>query len=107
VDDDGTITRLAVPKNPFEAHAQTHPDSRLPISGLRIPEIDEIRRLAIQAARRLPEVQSIGWDIALGENGPCLIEGNDRWSHQLLQATLGKGCRHLADAVGDMYQVYE
>ncbi|AUN94353.1 sugar-transfer associated ATP-grasp domain-containing protein [Pseudazoarcus pumilus] len=107
VDDDGTISRLAVPKNPFEAHVETHADSRLPITGLSIPGIDEIRRLAIESANRLPEVQSIGWDIALGQDGPCLIEGNDRWSHQLLQATLGHGCRHLADAVGEMHQVYE
>ncbi len=27
----------------------------------------------------LPGMQSVGWDIAIGENGPVFIEGNDNW----------------------------
>lgn len=107
VEEDGTVTGPAVPKNPFQPAVANHPDSRLPITGLRVPQLAEARRLAIESALRLPEVQSVGWDIAIGKEGPCLIEGNDRWSCQLLQRTLGRGCRDLADAVCDMYQVYE
>ena len=27
----------------------------------------------------LKDVHSIGWDIAIGANGPIFIEGNDNW----------------------------
>ena len=27
----------------------------------------------------LKDIHSIGWDIAIGENGPIFIEGNDNW----------------------------
>jgi hypothetical protein len=107
VGEDGTVVGMAVPKNPFLPPLAEHPDSGVPITGLRIPHLDAVRRLAIESALLLPEVQSIGWDIALSREGPCLIEGNDRWSYQLLQCVLGKGCRDWADAVCDMYQVYE
>lgn len=107
VAEDGTVSGPAMPKNPFMPPIEVHPDSRQPITGLRIPGLEAARQLAIASALRLPEVQSVGWDIALGLDGPCLIEGNDRWSHQLLQCVLGRGCRALADAVCDLRQVYE
>lgn len=27
----------------------------------------------------LPELHSVGWDIAIGDAGPIFIEGNDNW----------------------------
>ena len=32
---------------------------------------------------------SIGWDVAITENGPVIIEGNDRWEISLIQAVHG------------------
>src|SRR3954470_6660493 len=37
------------------------------------------------AADAFPWARSIGWDIGLGESGPVLIEGNERWSPSLIQ----------------------
>lgn len=107
VDEAGTLVGSSVPKDPFQPKVNRHPDSGREISGLRVPDIEAARRLATESALRLPEVQSVGWDIAIGVRGPCLIEGNDRWSHQLWQCVLGRGRRELANRVCDMYQVYE
>jgi hypothetical protein len=27
----------------------------------------------------LPQVHSVGWDIAVGDDGPIFVEGNDNW----------------------------
>ena len=27
----------------------------------------------------LPDVYSVGWDVAIGKDGPIFIEGNDNW----------------------------
>lgn len=33
----------------------------------------------------LPEIKSIGWYVAITENDPCLIEGNNNWEITLRQ----------------------
>jgi hypothetical protein len=27
----------------------------------------------------LPQIYSIGWDVAIGTDGPIIVEGNDDW----------------------------
>ena len=41
--------------------------------------------LALRAAAAFPWVRSVGWDIAISEGGPVLVEGNERWSPSLIQ----------------------
>jgi len=107
VEPGGEIRKQAVLKNPFLPRLNKHPKTQVSLQGFQIPFYQQIKDLAIESAKRLPEVRTVGWDIALKPEGPCLIEGNDRWSHQFLQVTQGTGVGHLADAVCEMYQVYE
>jgi hypothetical protein len=53
--------------------------------GYILPEWRAARDLALRAADAFPWARSIGWDIGLGESGPVLIEGNERWSPSLIQ----------------------
>jgi hypothetical protein len=53
--------------------------------GYILPEWRPARDLALRAADAFPWARSIGWDIGLGESGPVLIEGNERWSPSLIQ----------------------
>ncbi|PKL74889.1 MAG: hypothetical protein CVV27_18195 [Candidatus Melainabacteria bacterium HGW-Melainabacteria-1] len=107
VGDDGRLSGEGVPKNPFMPRSSVTPTTGQPLNGFQVPYLPQARQLAIESALRLPEVRSVGWDVAISATGPCLIEGNDRWSHQFLQCVQGQASRHLADAVCDMYQVYE
>ena len=41
--------------------------------------------MCLDAAHVIPQVGYVGWDVAVGENGPQLIEGNPFPDHDLLQ----------------------
>ncbi len=42
----------------------------------QIPFFEEAKNLALRAARSLPALRLVGWDIVISENGPLLLEGN-------------------------------
>lgn len=54
-----------------------HPDSNIELIGFEIPYWDEAIALAKELAMVLPGVKYTGWDLALTDNGWCMIEGND------------------------------
>jgi len=53
--------------------------------GFELPHWDEVKQLALRAAAVFPWARAIGWDIAISDQGPVLIEGNAEWSTSLLQ----------------------
>lgn len=53
-----------------------HPDTGAPIAGRSFPRWTEMRALALDAHRAFSDRIYVGWDIALCEAGPVLIEGN-------------------------------
>ena len=44
--------------------------------GRKIPFWNEVLSICNDAAKKIPKCQYIGWDVAITENGPLLIEGN-------------------------------
>ena len=61
------------------------PGANRPFVGFQVPCWPEVRDLAVRAAAAFPWVRSVGWDIAVSEGGPVLVEGNERWSTSLIQ----------------------
>ncbi|HHB1557816.1 TPA: sugar-transfer associated ATP-grasp domain-containing protein, partial [Vibrio cholerae] len=53
-----------------------HPDTQICFSGLTIPYWNDIIDIVKKAALELPKLRSLGWDVALTENGPILLEVN-------------------------------
>ena len=62
--------------------------------GFKIPYWDEILVLTEKAALKNISNKSIGWDIAITEKGPFLLEGNHNWCKLLWQLPLKKGMKH-------------
>jgi hypothetical protein len=58
---------------------QRHPDSGVLFEGFEVPFYREAVEMAKAIHRRLYGLRSIGWDIAIGPDGPIVIEGNDNW----------------------------
>ena len=56
----------------------THPDTGVTIKGFKIPYFEEAREMVKEAIATRKVEGYIGWDIAISENGPMLLEVNDR-----------------------------
>lgn len=53
-----------------------HPNTDICMLGRKIPFWNEVLSICNDAAKKIPKCQYIGWDVAITENGPLLIEGN-------------------------------
>ena len=63
----------------FDKYANTftsHPISGTPIVGFQVPLYDEVLALLDTVSRVVPQIPYVGWDVAIGEHGPVIIEGN-------------------------------
>lgn len=55
-----------------------HPDTNIDLVGFEIPRWNQVKELVQNAARVLPKVRYVGWDVAVTKTGCVLIEGNDK-----------------------------
>jgi hypothetical protein len=83
-------------KPQFGRKTDRHPDSGIVFSEFKIPFLKEVQDQAVYFHSMLPGMQSVGWDIAIGENGPVFIEGNDNWEINGPQICNG-GLKNLFD----------
>lgn len=60
----------------YKSH-KCHPQTGTEFLGKKLPFNEEIKELVTKAAKIVPQVGYVGWDVCLTENGPILIEGND------------------------------
>jgi hypothetical protein len=70
-----------------------HPDTGAPIEGRRLPFWHEAKALALAAHRCFADRVAIGWDIAILEDGPILVEGNGNPDLDILQRFMRIGFR--------------
>ena len=72
----------------------THPDTGFAFKNFEIPEWGGAKELVAAAARSVPHIRLIGWDVALSEDkGWQLIEGNCQPQINVLQTATKKGMR--------------
>ena len=84
----------------------THPLTGISFDEIKIPFVKEAFDICKTAAKKIPQVRYIGWDIAFSENGPVLVEGNEYPGYGLLQHYKLKNKRtghlkEIADVLGD------
>lgn len=75
---DGGIDR---PKNKFMVHPQTG----TPIKGFQFPDWQAAMDMVRAAAKEIPGLRYVGWDIAFSDKGPVMVEGNEFPGHDLFQ----------------------
>jgi hypothetical protein len=92
----GIIGRCYGPSNAYvnllELYVR-HPDSGAMITGFEFPHWQELVYTVTRAASKLDSFCTVGWDIALCEGGPTLLEANWRYDLVMLQITTRKGLR--------------
>ena len=62
-----------------------HPMTNTSIVGFKIPQYKKVIELAKKAAKVVEEVRYVGWDIAITDKGPVIIEGNEYPGHDIYQ----------------------
>ena len=77
--------------NTFTKHPMTGTD----IIGFTIPYWEEAKAMCMEAARKVPEMRFIAWDVAITPDGPTFIEGNSFPSHAVPQFAA-----HYPDGIG-------
>ena len=71
-----------------------HPVSRASLVGAQIPFWDDILKIAVDAHAVFPEFGVCGFDIAVTDQGPKVLECNDNPSHMLYQMGHGRGLQN-------------
>lgn len=70
-----------------------HPGSKIRLDGYKIPMLKDAISLAKEAATKVP-TRIIGWDFAITDNGPIIIEGNTNPSLHMADVAYGGLCKH-------------
>lgn len=74
VSEEGYVYVEAIDKEDNIYHE--HPVSKTKIVGFEVPMFKEAVELVKEAAKVVPEIAYVGWDVAIGEKEPVIIEGN-------------------------------
>lgn len=83
----GTLVGRAIAdtRETFDAH----PTTGFRFDGTPLPEWPAIETFAVSVAEKYAPIRYVGWDIALSEEGPLLIEGNNGPSIEIVQDLYG------------------
>ncbi len=89
----GVIEDIALNKNNDIFYK--HPVTNTTIKGFQIPYWKEVIKLIDEVSKVVEEVRMVGFDIAITEEGPLLIEGNHYPGHSMYQRPI-----HMKDKIG-------
>lgn len=57
-----------------------HPITDVVFEGFEIPFFNQMKELIVEVAGYMPGLRLVGWDVAISESGPVLIEGNSDYA---------------------------
>jgi hypothetical protein len=76
---------------------EVHPTSGMRFDGFQIPNWEEAKRIVLEAALVSDKIHLVGWDVAIGKDGPLVVEGNRSSSFDIIQVPPKKGQRPMLD----------
>lgn len=81
---------------------ETQPDTGIRLVGYQLPYIREAVAMCLEAAKVVPQVRYVGWDVAITKDGPEFIEGNTYCAHDFWQLP-----PHTPDRMGKLPEIME
>lgn len=57
-----------------------HPITKTVFEGFMIPFFEEAKQMVLRAAGLVPGLRLMGWDVAISESGPVMVEGNSDYN---------------------------
>lgn len=64
---------------------ETHPQTGARIKGFKFPDWDKAINMCKEAAKVVPQMGYIGWDVCFTPEGPIFVEGNEFPGHDIYQ----------------------
>lgn len=98
VNEQGVVCRPATYLDPDRATVTHHPHTNHVLQGFTVPFFEEALALCRRAAKAIPDVSTVTWDVAIQPEGPCLIEGNHNWN-AYIQVPTQQGIASRARAI--------
>jgi hypothetical protein len=88
----GRVSRVVQGAGPKLVELDAHPDTGARLLDIELPLWAEVRNCCLRGARTLPNCHVQGWDVAITEGGPVLIELEGDGGHpQMVQLAQGRG----------------
>jgi len=94
INENGTLMKHGFFKPQYGTITTEHPDSKIRFENYQIPYYKETVEAIVKLHSYLYRIHSVGWDVAITEEGPTFIEGNSLWEISTTQAAHG-GLKHL------------
>jgi len=99
--DTGKLVGVGIDKDNVEF--EKHPTTGVVFDGFQLPCFEEAKNMVLEACLKSDKILMIGWDIALSDKGPLIIEAN-RWpGFDLVQVLEDRG---RMDIVRDVLRRY-
>ena len=76
-----------------------HPTSHIKFDGFQIPCFDEAKKMVLEASLRSDKILVVGWDVAISDKGPVIIEGNRRPGFDIVQVLSNRGRKDIVKDV--------
>lgn len=86
ISEQGIINKPAIDKE--GTIYEVHPITKTPIVGFKIPYFEEAIEMCKKASSIIEEVGLVGWDIAITNKGPVMIEGNQLPGYDIYQSKI-------------------
>lgn len=83
---------------PSMADVTKHPVSGMAIVGVQLPYWKEVLALVKQAHVSITGLRTVGWDVAILEDGPVVVEANWRYDIDICQVAYKRGFKSIIDA---------
>lgn len=78
---------------------EKHPTTGVTFDGFQIPDFQAAKELVLKGALESDKILVIGWDVALSDNGPVVIEANRRPGFDIVQVLDGRGRKDMVESV--------
>lgn len=82
---EGVLLKYGLRRPEFAERLERHPHTNITFGDFEIPLFEKATEAAIGAHRMFYGIHSVGWDIAITEDGPVFIEGNNHWEVPMMQ----------------------
>lgn len=87
----GRIKRVVRGKGIDQVELRAHPDSAVVLVDFELPMWSQAKALALDGMKVFPKMGMIGWDIAITDTGPVIVEPNETPDHMLPQIADRRG----------------